>query len=287
MSIWLDLLGAEIRFVETPSFGRIRIAEAGSHADEALFLLHGLGGHLEAYSKNLVPLSDRFHVVAYDHAGHGLSAKKPIEYTPQVLSEQLRELMDALAIRAAHLSGESLGGWVAGLFATRHPDRVLRLMLNTSAGLPIVSEKGRVDLEAVKELTRKASGASPTYESVRARVEWLFHPNNRGTIPEELIRLRLQLYQMPDAKEVASRIAAMLVIRDEDLIPLERLRCPTLFLWTESNPVHDLETAKVSARRVAGSRLYVMEGDAAHWPQYEASEEFNAVARRFFAAGGV
>jgi len=28
MSLWLDMLGAEIRFVDTPSFGRTRIAEA-------------------------------------------------------------------------------------------------------------------------------------------------------------------------------------------------------------------------------------------------------------------
>jgi HOMODA hydrolase len=30
MSIWLDMLGAEIRFVNTKSFGRVRIAEAGN-----------------------------------------------------------------------------------------------------------------------------------------------------------------------------------------------------------------------------------------------------------------
>ena len=45
----------------------MRIAEAGRGTSaETLVLLHGIGGHLEAYSKNIVPLSDRFHVVAYE-----------------------------------------------------------------------------------------------------------------------------------------------------------------------------------------------------------------------------
>jgi hypothetical protein len=29
MSLWTDLLGAEIRYVVTPTYGRIRIAEGG------------------------------------------------------------------------------------------------------------------------------------------------------------------------------------------------------------------------------------------------------------------
>ncbi|MGH7802928.1 MAG: alpha/beta fold hydrolase, partial [Candidatus Binatia bacterium] len=66
MSLWLDMLGSEIRFVDTKSFGRTRIAEAGRGKHETLVFLHGIGGHLEAYSKNIVPLADEFHVVAYD-----------------------------------------------------------------------------------------------------------------------------------------------------------------------------------------------------------------------------
>lgn len=35
MSLWLDSLGAEIRHVQTPSFGRVRIVEVGhSNAEQ-------------------------------------------------------------------------------------------------------------------------------------------------------------------------------------------------------------------------------------------------------------
>jgi HOMODA hydrolase len=197
MSLWLDMLGAEVRFIDTKSFGRTRIAEAGRGNGETLLFLHGIGGHLEAYSKNVVPLSDAFHVVAYDYVGHGLSEKKVMEYTPHVLADHLGEVMDAVGVERAHLSGESLGGWISGIFAGRRPDRVARLILNTSAGLPVRTEKGKQELEALRTLSQKASGQMPTHESIHNRMKWLFHPDNHGMITDELIETRLSFYVKP------------------------------------------------------------------------------------------
>lgn len=285
MSLWLDLLGAEIRFVETPSFGRTRIAEAGAKDAPALFFLHGIGGHLEAYAKNVVALADRFHVIAYDYVGHGLSERKVMEYTPLVLCDHLRELLDVLEIERVNLSGESLGGWVSGLFACQAPERVERIMLNTAAGIPIVTEKGRRELEELITLSQKAQ--APTEETVRNRMKWLFHPANHGLISDELVATRLRMYREPGSATVGPRILAMIPRHDDFLIPLERIRARTLFLWTEDNPVHDLETARASVKRVRDAELYVMKAKSAHWPQYEAPEEFNEVTRRFFEGGSV
>jgi len=55
---------------------------------------------------------------------------------------------------------------------------VKRIMLNTAAGIPITTEKGRADLEALKQLSKANVQQAPTMESVRARMHWLFHPKN-------------------------------------------------------------------------------------------------------------
>ena len=285
MSLWLDFLGAEIRTIATPTYGHIRIAEAGRGNGEALLFQHGLNGHLEAYAKNLVALSDRFHVIAFDYVGHGLSDKKIDAYDPSVFADQLRELMDAMGIASAHLSGESLGGWVSGLFAAKYPERVRRLMLNTAAGIPVVSAKGLQDMENFMALNRRNVDSVPTRESVTARMQWLMHPANHALLAEELIALRLAIYLAPATRRVAPKINAVIQRHDEFLIPLESLRCETLFLWTRDNPIHDLYAARAAARRVPGSLFHVMQADAAHWPQYEAPDEFNAVAASFFSTG--
>lgn len=284
MSLWIDMLGTEIRYVQTKSFGRIRIAEAGDKSAPAILFQHGINGHLEAYAKNLMALSNEFHVIAFDYVGHGLSDKPVLDYSPHLLVEQLAELMDALGLEWAHLSGESLGGWVSGLFAAKYPQRVDKLMLNTAAGLPVVSEKGRADLQNLMELNARNVNNVPTRESVRARLEWLMHENNHHMVNEELLALRLGIYLRPDTRVAAPIINAIISRHDDYLIPLDKISCPTLFLWTLDNPIHDLETAKASQARIAGSELYVMQGDSAHWPQYEVPDEFNQVAANFFRA---
>lgn len=283
MSLWIDFVGSEIRYVDTPRFGRIRIAEAGPKDAPAILFQHGIGGHLEAYSKNLVPLADQFRCIAFDYVGHAMSNRKSMEYTPPALAEQVIDLMDTLEIQKAHLSGESLGGWVSGFLAVNHPERVGRVMLNTGAGIPIVSEKGRADMLDLMERAKKAAGAAPTFDIVKHRIEWLIHPDNHHLVTDELVNLRLKFYLMPEGREVTPMVNRMLPRHDEFLIPLEKLQQETLLLWTRDNPIHDLECAQAAVKRIPNGRLYVMEADGAHWPQYEAPEEFNRVARAFFA----
>jgi pimeloyl-ACP methyl ester carboxylesterase len=285
MSLWLDFLGSEIRYVDTPTYGRVRIAEAGRGNGETIMFQHGLNGHLEAYAKNINTLSDRFHVVAFDYVGHGMSDKKVDEYNPVEFAEQLRELMDAMGIASAHLSGESLGGWVSGIFAAKYPQRVRRLMLNTAGGIPVVSDKGKQDLANFMALNKRNVDAVPNRDSVLARMQWLMHPNNHHLLNDELVDLRLKIYLRPDTRRVAPKINAVIQRHDDFLIPLDGLKCETLFLWTADNPIHDLKAGRAAAAQVKGSLFYLMQGDAAHWPQYEAPEEFNRVATEFFLNG--
>lgn len=287
MSLWLDFLGTEIRYIQTPTYGKIRIAEAGRNNKEIILFQHGLNGHLEAYAKNIFALSSRFHVIAFDYVGHGLSDKKIDGYDPEVFSDQLKELMDSLHIERAHLSGESLGGWVSGIFAARYPHRVNRLMLNTAGGIPIVSHKGKEDMKNFMALNKANVDKVPNLDSVTARMKWLMHPNNHHLLKEELIDLRLRIYLAEETRRVAPVINAVIQRHDEFLIPLESLKCETLFLWTADNPIHDLEAAKAAAQQVPHSKFYLMQGDAAHWPQYELPDEFNAVTEQFFTHGTV
>ena len=292
MSIWLDFLGAEIRFVDLPTYGRTRIAEAGQGKSETLILMHGIGGHLEAYARNVVALGEHYHVIAFDYVGHGLSAKKlDIEYSISDYVEQLRELMDVLGIERAHISGESLGGVVTGGFAVRYPERILRAVFNTTGGIPIVSDQGRQDLKNLAELSARSSGQQPTYDSVLARMQWLLYEGNWDLLNEELVGSRLAIYSRPDFQASAPLVYGRLRKVNEggtpDMIELEKVQCDSLLLWTSHNPIHDVAAAESALPRLARGQLYVMKKLAGHWPQYESPEEFNQVMVEFLSTGRV
>src|SRR5262249_1110932 len=136
-------------------------------------------------------------------------------------------------------------------------------------------------------LSATSGQQTPTMESVRARMYWLFHPKNHAMVGDELVGARLRFCLQPAMREVMPKVLSMIPRHDEFLIPLERVQCETLFLWTADNPVHDVESARRACARVARGQFYLMKSDAAHWPQYEAAAEFKAGTRKLFATGRI
>ena len=111
ISIWSELADVDHRLFHVDVDGvRTRVLQAGDGPD--LVLLHGTGGHLEAYARDIAGLARDFRVTCYDMVGHGWSDLPDRPFTIDVLSDHLIGLLDALGIDAPHLSGESLGGWV-------------------------------------------------------------------------------------------------------------------------------------------------------------------------------
>src|SRR6201995_2313450 len=129
-SVWSDLQG--VPFVQGylhPGGGRTRYLHAGASRYPPLILLHGSGGHAEAYVRNLEAHAEHFSTWSIDMLGHGYTDKPghPLEVRHYV--DHLLAFLDAIGAERAHLSGESRGGWAVSRAAVDHPDRVGRLVL--------------------------------------------------------------------------------------------------------------------------------------------------------------
>src|ERR1700756_4873967 len=134
-SVWSDLQGVPFEQGYLDAGGvRTRYLRAGDPGQPVLILLHGSGGHAEAYVRNLEAHAEHFWTWSIDMLGHGYTDKPghPLEVSHYV--EHLMAVFDAIGAQRAHLSGESLGGWVAARAAVDHPDKVDRLVLNTAGG---------------------------------------------------------------------------------------------------------------------------------------------------------
>jgi 2-hydroxy-6-oxonona-2,4-dienedioate hydrolase len=281
VSIWSDLTGVELqqRFVDAGGV-RTRVVDAGE--GPALVFVHGTGGHLEAYARNVDALSQRFRVVLYDMVGHGYSEKPDRPYTIDVLSEHLIGVLDTLGIERAHVSGESIGGWVAAWTAAHAAERVDRLVLNTPGN---ITNKPEVMATVKTSSLRAVREAS--LDTVRARVEWLFH--DTSLVTDELVRLRLAVYTQPGFERAMENIVALQdwEYREPFAWTPEwcgRITAPTLLLWTDHDPTGGLDEAALLEEWIPDTRLVVIEG-AGHWPQWEKPDEFNAVHERFLTGG--
>ena len=278
MTIWTDLANTafKLHFIDAAGV-RTRILEAGE--GEPMVLLHGTGGHIEAYARNIVELSEHFRVICVDMIGHGYTDKPDIPYGIDVYSEHLKNVLDALGLAKVYLSGESLGGWVAAWFAAEHPEYVHSLVLNTPGN---VNSKPEV-MAALKASTLKAV-LEANYDNVKTRLEWLMY--DKSQVTDELIEARYNIYTQPSYQQAVHNIVYLQDVEARkkytwDASWCNKISVPTLLCWTDHDPTSTVEEGKMLLDLIPGSELAVIES-AGHWPQWERVEEFNKVLIDYF-----
>lgn len=274
-SIWRDLQGVpfEQGYIDVDGC-RTRYLHAGRSGEATLVLLHGSAGHAEAYVRNLQAHSERFSTWAIDMLGHGYTDRPAHPLEVHHYSEHLAKFLDTIGVERAHISGESLGGWVATRLAIDEPQRVARLVLNTTGG-------SQADLEVMHRIKTlsMAAAENPDWETVGARIRWLM-AGKTGNY-DDIIASRQAIYQTPGFVDAMSDILALQdpEIRGRNIITPEeygRIQAPTLVLWTSDDPTADVSEGQRVASMIPGARFTVME-DCGHWPQYENAEAFNRI----------
>lgn len=277
MTLWTDLAGLDfsLRHVDAGGWST-RVLESGS--GEPLLFLHGTGGHLEAFTRNVRALGEHYRVIAYDLPGHGWSTLTSRDLGIDDYIDHLIALMDSLGIERAHLSGESLGGWVAVKFAARHPDRVDRMVLNTPGGTMATPEV----MERIRSLSQAAAD-DPSPERIRARLEWLMA--DRASVTDELVDIRRGVYSRPGFAESMRHILCLQdpdvrranMITDDDL---SAVSARTLVVWTSDDPSGPAKAGLDMAERIPDGRFQLIER-AGHWPQWEQVDVFNSLVLAF------
>jgi pimeloyl-ACP methyl ester carboxylesterase len=93
-----------------------------------LILLHGGLGSGEMFGPVIPALAERHQVVAVDLQGHGRTADidRPIDI--RLMAEDIAALIDHLGLDRPDVVGDSLGGGVALMTASRYPDKVGKLV---------------------------------------------------------------------------------------------------------------------------------------------------------------
>lgn len=281
MTLWTELEGLDfsIRHVQVGEWST-RVLEHG--AGEPLVILHGTGGHLEAFTRNLRALGARHRVVLYDFPGHGWSTLAQRDLEIADYERHLLGLLEVLGIDSAHLSGESLGGWVAVKFAAAHRARVRSLILNTPGGTMATREV----MERIRSLSQAAAD-DPSEERIRARLEWLMA--DPATVTDELVAVRRGIYSRPGFAQSMRHILCLQdpEVRRRNLVAdaeLAAVTAPALVVWTSDDPSGPAGAGMDMAERMPNGGFRLIEG-AGHWPQWEQRDVFDDVALEFL--GGV
>jgi pimeloyl-ACP methyl ester carboxylesterase len=139
---------------------------------QPLLLIHGLGSASTVWKPIRGLLNSDFTVISVDLPGHGNSAyMKGQPMDPHSLGHQVAEQMSALGYESFHVTGNSLGGWIALEMTSEFPERILSLTGLAPAGLWLNPYNARYPGTALARfLSRNTSKFAPTalhFESAR------------------------------------------------------------------------------------------------------------------------
>ncbi len=154
--------------------GSVRLAVRESGRGQARVFLHYGGGNLAMWEAVMPAFERDARCIRLDLRGHGRSDAPASGYRLEDMAGDVVGLLDRLDVGAAHLVGSSLGAEVALAMASRHPDRVLSLVLDGAFaseygpyGLHAAADLAQ-DPETQRELDEQQARPDATYPSAEA-----------------------------------------------------------------------------------------------------------------------
>lgn len=137
-------------------------------------ILHGLYGSSDNWMTVAHKLSSNFRVIALDMRNHGRSPHSDVHTYPVMVAD-VSETLIALGINQAHVIGHSMGGRVAMLLNSLHPNLVEKLIVVDIA--PFVSDVNATAYKMVlaehRRILRALSNVPIATISTRAQAEAL------------------------------------------------------------------------------------------------------------------
>ena len=264
------------RRVRTGGF-ETNVHDVGSGAP--VLLIHGSGPGVSAWAnwRLVIPALAKGHrVIAPDMVGFGYTDRPAgIQYGMDTWVQQALDLLDALGLDQVDLVGNSFGGALAMALAIRAPQRVRRLVLMGSVGVPFAITEG---LDAVW-------GYEPSFEAMRGIMDYFAW--SRELVSDELAELRYQASIRPGFQESFAamfpaprqRWVDAMTSREADIRALPH---ETLIIHGREDKVIPLSNSLTLAEWIANAQLHVF-GHCGHWTQIEHNARFNRLVGDFLA----
>lgn len=219
-------------------------------------LVHGAGDQAGGWSKVVPRLAKSFTVVAVDLAGHGESAPAEGPLPFATLLAGFDGAMGAAPQGKVTIVGNSLGAWIATVWAKEHPDRVQRLVLVN--GGPLLGDRPDLTLQPKTRAEADRTLAALRDPSAPLIPDFVVDDVIREAATGPIARIAAESKSMP-AYLLDGKLA--------------RFDIPVDLLWGASDKMVSVDYARRLAAQLPAARLTTIER-CGHVPQVECPDRF-------------
>lgn len=229
---------------------------------------HGAGGNHLVWYQQVAFFAQRYRCVTFDHRMFGRSEDRSGEGRA-AFARDLEGLLDHLAVDAAYLVGQSMGGGSVFPFAATNPRRVRKLVMADTVGgmnTPVLNElREKLRQPAVPGDDRGRGGFSPSFRQ-RNPAAFLLYQQIFATNPPQ-----------PEAGMAAPT-------RPFTVDDIAGVATPTLFIVGEEDPLAPPPLIQAASQLLPDARVQLVRG-AGHSVYFEKPDIFNHIVDSFFDEG--
>ncbi len=247
---------------------QIHYALEGQAVKPVLVLSNSLGTDFSMWDPQVAEFVKSFRVLRYDTRGHGRSPVTPGPYSIGQLAEDVLGLADALKMDRFHFCGLSMGGMVGMWLAVNAPQRLLKLVLCSTAAKIGTPEMWNARIDTVRKQGMKPVAA--------ATIERWFSPAFRAKNPATVASIQ----KMLEAAHPEGYAACCAAVRDFDFCEqLQRIRTSTLVISGTYDPATPPADGRFLTDHIQGARY--VELNAAHLSNVEDPDRFTREVSTF------
>jgi len=254
---------------------RMEYLEGGK--GEALILLHGFGANKDNWVRIGKYLTPHFRVIAPDLTGFGESSPDPDgDYTISTQAKRVKAFVRALGIKSLHLGGSSMGGNIAGVYASNYPEDLKSLLLIAPSG---------VASSDPSEMDRLLSEGKPNPLIVRIAedfehlLDFLFVKRPFIPLPIKKFLIRESIEHQPLNSKIFKQLHDPV-----NIFPLEDLlrgsSVTTLIIWGSKDRSLHVSGAMILEEVMSKAEVEIMD-DLGHLPMIEKPEETSELYLNF------
>jgi len=257
--------GLEQRNIEVEGLN-IEYLEGGQ--GDALVLLHGFSANKDNWTRIGKYFTPYFRVIAPDLPGFGESSLDPHgDYTIRAQVERVKAFIRALKIKSLHLGGSSMGGAIAGVYASLYQKDLKSLLLISPGG--VASSKLSKMFRLIEEgkpnplIPRDAEDYEYMLDFVFVEKPFIPGPVKKALVQEAVTHQ--PLYQ-----KIFKQLTNSVDIPLQDV--MTGLPVPTLIVWGAQDRVLHVSGARILELVIPGARVEVMDA-VGHLPMIEKPEK--------------
>ncbi len=244
----------------------------GDERAPVLILSHSLGADHRMWEPQVEILKEYFHILRYDHPGHGDSDVRPRKATIADFGADVLALMDDLGIERANFCGLSLGGMTGLWLGANAPQRFSRLVISSATAQFDDTSLLRRRIATI----RRDGRLDAITESV---LNVWFTPAFREREREQMVGIeKMFLKTQVEGYAATAETVCELDLRDD----LARISIPTLVIYGSDDHATTPAQNRFLRETIPGAQEVCV--TAAHLANVEASTDFSNAVRDFLLA---